>query len=126
MPTETMEAQIAKWKRRALAFQKGYRDKSFEVTGLELTIMDLCAHGTNEVRERQNDALKTKLLAACTERNELRELAAILITNAELIPDPRRNGATDCYAVTLDDLDALETELAEQRKLNTKTKREAV
>lgn len=61
-----------------------------------------------------NDPAST--CARCVERNELRELASILITNAEMIPDPRREGATDCYAVTLDDLEALEAALGPQTK----------
>jgi hypothetical protein len=50
------------------------------------------------------------------------ELASILITNAELIPDPRpnRQGATDCYAVTLDDLEALRDALEAINKLDGK------
>lgn len=68
-----LEAQLEKWKRRALAFQEGYREKSFEVTGLEIQLMDLRAHGADKVTARQNDSLRTKLLAACVERNEARE-----------------------------------------------------
>src|SRR5688572_14123594 len=54
------------------------------------------------------DGPQSNLPAEHDKHNELRELASILITNAEMIPDPRREGATDCYAVTLDDLEALE------------------
>jgi hypothetical protein len=106
-PERQVDPLIAKWKCRALAFQEGYRDKSCEVTALEIQIMDLRAHGADKVTARQNESLRTKLLAACIERNELRQLASFLITNAEMIPDPRRQGAMDCYAVTLDDLEAL-------------------
>lgn len=66
-------AVVAKQKRRALAFQEGYRDKSFEVTGLEIQLMDLRAHGVDKVTARQNASLRTKLLSACIERNEARE-----------------------------------------------------
>lgn len=72
-PRRELEEQIAKWKRRALAFQEGYRDKSFEVTALEIQIMDLKAHGVDKVTARQNESLKTKMLAACIERNEARD-----------------------------------------------------
>ena len=72
-PYAELEAQIAKWKRRALAFQEGYRDKSFELTGMEIQIMDLQAHGADKVTARQNASLRTKLLAVCIERNEARE-----------------------------------------------------
>lgn len=59
------------WKRRALAFQEGYKDKSFEVTALEIQIMDLRAHGADKVTARQNESLKTKLIAACIERSSV-------------------------------------------------------
>lgn len=76
------ENQIAaerdKWKRRALAFQEGYKDKSFEVTALEIQKMDLLAHGADKVVMRQNKSLKTKLLGVCVERNELKEEADAL------------------------------------------------
>lgn len=62
-----------KWKRRVLAFQEGYRDKSLEVTTLMIQNMDLRAHGVDKVTARQNASLRTKLLATCIERNEARE-----------------------------------------------------
>ena len=71
-PRKEVEAQLEKWKRRALAFQEGYRDKAFEVTSLEIQLMDLRAHGTDKVTARQNASLRTKLLAASIERNEAR------------------------------------------------------
>lgn len=43
------------------------------------------------------------------------EAASTLVTNAVLIPDPRMDGATDCYAVTLDDYDALRAVLENER-----------
>lgn len=61
-----------RWERRARAFQEGYREKAFEVTALEIQILDLKAHGVDKVTARINDSLKTKMLAACIERNELR------------------------------------------------------
>lgn len=42
----------------------------------------------------------------------LAEAASLLLVNAELSPDPRMNGTTDCYLVTLDDMDALRIALA--------------
>jgi len=44
---------------------------------------------------------------------QLRKAASILITNAELIDDPRNDGATerDCYAVALNDLESLRAAL---------------
>lgn len=68
-----LESQLEKWKRRALALQEGYKDKSFEVTALEIQKMDLLAHGADRVVMRQNESLKTRLLAACIERNEARQ-----------------------------------------------------
>lgn len=68
-----LEAQLEKWKRRALAFQEGYKEKSFEVTALEIQKMDLLAHGADKVVMRQNESLKTRMLAACIERNEARD-----------------------------------------------------
>lgn len=66
------KALAARWHKRALAFQEGYKDKSFEVTGLEIQLMDLRAHGADKVTARVNESLRTKLLAACIERNEIR------------------------------------------------------
>lgn len=77
-PRRELEAQLAKWKRRALAFQEGYKEKSFEVTMQEIQIMDLRAHGADIVTARQNGSLRTKLLAACIERNEAREAVTAL------------------------------------------------
>ena len=65
----------AQLQRRIKAFQEGYRDKAFEVTALEIQILDLKAHGVDKVTARQNESLKTKLLAACIERNEAKEVA---------------------------------------------------
>lgn len=39
----------------------------------EIQIIDLRAHGIDKVTARQNESLKTKMLAACIERNEARE-----------------------------------------------------
>jgi hypothetical protein len=66
-------AQLEKWTRRALAFKEEYKDKAFEVTALEIQLMDLRAHGVDKVTARINESLKTKMLAACIERNEARE-----------------------------------------------------
>lgn len=41
----------------------------------------------------------------------LREAASILVENAEIAPDPRMKGTTDCYVVALDDLEALRSAL---------------
>ena len=68
-----LEAQIEKWKQRARAFKEGYRDKAFEVTALEIQILYLKAHGVDKVTAQQNESLKTKMLAACIERNEARD-----------------------------------------------------
>lgn len=37
----------------------------------------------------------------------LRDAAEILVLGAQVVPDPRMGGTTDCYAVALDDKDAL-------------------
>lgn len=42
----------------------------------------------------------------------LRDAAAILLTNAQMIADPSRGGATDCYSVPLDDVEALSAALS--------------
>lgn len=72
-----------KLRKRVKAFQEGYRDKSFEVTALEIQIMDLKAHGIDNVTARINESLKTKMLAVCIERNEAqnetKELRARLV-----------------------------------------------
>ena len=39
--------------------------------------------------------------------SSLEEVAAIAVFNAEMIPDPRRGGQTDVYAVPLDDIEKL-------------------
>ena len=92
-----LEGERDKWKRRALAFQEGYRDKSFEVTALEIQKMDLLAHGADKVVMRQNESLKTKLLAACIERNEARDEIKALRTLANaamrLVLDPDNQDA---------------------------------
>lgn len=66
-------ARCEQLQRRVKAFQEGYRDKAFEVTMQEIQIMDLRAHGIDKVTARQNESLKTKMLAACIERNEAHE-----------------------------------------------------
>jgi hypothetical protein len=38
---------------------------------------------------------------------EMRDCINTLLTNAEVIPDPRMDNATDCYAVPLDDIEDL-------------------
>jgi hypothetical protein len=40
---------------------------------------------------------------------DLQEAANILLANAELGPDPRMKGATDCYLVPTDDIATLRT-----------------
>lgn len=47
---------------------------------------------------------------------ELEDLAAIIIANACLIPDPAMAGATDTYSVPLDDIEALRTLLQIQQE----------
>lgn len=69
------EAECEKWKRRALAFQQGYRDKAFEVTALEIQLLDCRAYGADKVTARNNESLRAKLLAACIERNEAKLVA---------------------------------------------------
>lgn len=92
---DDIEAQLAKWKRRALAFQEGYRDKAFEVTALEIQLMDLRAHGVDKVTARINESLKTKMLAACIERNEAQEIVKALREAAmRFVLDPDNQ---DCY-----------------------------
>lgn len=71
-PRRETEAQLEKWKRRALAFQQGYKDKSFEVTALEIQLLDLRAYGADKVTARNNESLRVKLHATSIERNELR------------------------------------------------------
>lgn len=46
---------------------------------------------------------------------KLYEAADILQANAVTAPDPRMAGATDCYLVTLDDMEALRAALASAR-----------
>lgn len=46
---------------------------------------------------------RTSLLAV----EKLIDAVRILRTNAAVIPDPRMDRATDCYAVSIDDIDAL-------------------
>lgn len=75
---EAAERRVAQWERRTKAFQEGYRDKSFEVTALEIQIMDLKANGVDKVTARNNESFKTKLLGVCVERNELRARVAEL------------------------------------------------
>jgi hypothetical protein len=72
------QGQLDKWKGRAKAFHEGYLDKAFEVTALEIQKLDLQAHGVDKVTARVNESLKTKMLAACIERNEAREQVAEL------------------------------------------------
>lgn len=38
-------------------------------------------------------------------KNKAEELLRIIVLNAELIPDPRMQGATDCYRVPCDDIE---------------------
>lgn len=52
------------------------------------------------VFEHQSDAQRF----AASE--ELLEVLRIIIANATVIADPRMEGATDCYAVPLDDIEA--------------------
>lgn len=47
------------------------------------------------------------------ELTTLFESACNLVLNAQLAPDPRMDGATDCYLVTLDDYNALVNALEE-------------
>lgn len=57
--------ELEKWKRRALAFQEGYRDKAFEVTALEIQLLcDLRAHGVDKVTARVNELKEALKLAA--------------------------------------------------------------
>ena len=87
-PTEReLIARAERWKGRALAFQEGYRDKSFEITALEIQIIDLKANGVDKITRRQNESLKTKMLAACIDRNDLRDMLDRVIQCF-------RNGAT--------------------------------
>lgn len=52
--------------------------------------------------------------ATCNDYSQV-ELLAVIVANAVLIPDPRMAGATDCYAVPLDDIEAAKTALAKAR-----------
>ena len=47
---------------------------------------------------------------------ELGRLCAILVANAELIEDPATEGATDIYAVPVDDVDAIRAYLFPNEK----------
>jgi uncharacterized protein involved in exopolysaccharide biosynthesis len=69
---EALLARIAQLEGRVEAFQEGYKDKSFEVTALEIQNMDLRANGVDKVTARTNERLRTKLTTACIERNEAR------------------------------------------------------
>jgi len=63
-----------------------------------------CDRHQTVLRYQMAMAAMTTLLA---EIDRLREAAMILCTNAELAPDPRMNGTTDCFLVPLDDVEAL-------------------
>lgn len=88
-PRREVEAQLEKWKRRALAFHEGYKDKSFEVTALEIQLMDLRAYGADKVTARQNESLRAKNHALAIERNEAKarcsELEAALRESRQVI-----------------------------------------
>lgn len=45
-------------------------------------------------------------------QKKLQEVLSVIVANAEVIRDPRMNGATDCYAVPLDDIEAAKELLA--------------
>jgi len=68
---------------RVKAFQEGYRDKSFEVTALEIQILDIKATGYNERLERNFEKMKRKCLVAIEERNEARAANTALAKFAE-------------------------------------------
>lgn len=46
---------------------------------------------------------------------EMYELLAVILANAEVIPDPRMGGATECYAVPLDDIEGIRALLLKAR-----------
>ena len=46
--------------------------------------------------------------AGCADRERMVDL----VTNAVLAPDPRMDGATDCYLVSCDDIEAIRAALA--------------
>jgi hypothetical protein len=102
-----LEAELGKWKRRALAFQEGYRDKAFEVTSLEIQLLDLRAHGVDKVTASVNDSLRTKLLATAIQRNELKEALKLAAPHvcSNLCPSVKRTGeewthVETCQAIT--------------------------
>jgi hypothetical protein len=106
-PRRHLEAELEKWKRRALAFQEGYRDKAFEVTALELQLLDLRALGVDKVTARINESLRTKLLATAIQRNELKDALKLAAPHvcSYLCPSVKRTGeewthTETCQAIT--------------------------
>lgn len=88
-----------KWKRRAKAFQEGYKDKSSEAFALEIQKMDLLAHGADKVGLKQNESLRTKLLATSIERNQLRtQLATAEAERDRLLAEIKQPRCNDCNA----------------------------
>jgi len=94
-----LAARAEQWKRRALAFQEGYRDKCFEVTALEIQVMDLQANGVDKVTRRQNESLRTKMMAACIDRNNLRDALDRVIQYSRNGVVPHQNIIDEAEAV---------------------------
>lgn len=106
-PRRELEAQLEKWKRRALAFQEGYKEKAFEVTALELQLLDLRAYGADKVTARNNESLRTRLVAIAIERNELKDALQMAAPHvcSNLCPSVKRTGeewthTETCQAIT--------------------------
>ncbi len=52
------------------------------------------------------ECAETELASLRADRDRLRGALEPVVLNAELAPDPRMSGATDCYLVSLDDIEA--------------------
>ncbi len=63
------------------------------------------------------------LIEANTHADELAEALRVLVANAELAPDARMKGATDCYSVPLDDIEAARAVLAKLAEAELETER---
>ena len=47
--------------------------------------------------------------------SEVLDLLEVIVANAVVVPDPRMQGSTDCYAVPLDDIEAATIYLDQHR-----------
>ncbi len=83
---EAAQQRITQLQQRVKTFQEGYRDKSFEVTALEIQILDIKATGYDARLERNFEKMKRRCLVAIEERNEARAANAELTKFAEHAP----------------------------------------